>query len=139
MKIVRKTEKGIEFLSGILRDKPKTVTRVIFWKIPHKTKKEDIKLKIARYNRDDFDIESLECKNPKSELTLDNKEFISLIRFLSENYEPFKTGVKKYIPIEEEFNPESIEHIKALFDNEDKKKVLQFVVENDILPDYLKS
>lgn len=28
----------------------------MFWKIPHDTPREDIRLKIGRYNREDFDI-----------------------------------------------------------------------------------
>lgn len=116
MNIIKKTEGGIEYLIGVLREKTKTITRVIFWKIPHKTKKEDIKLKIGRYSKDDFSSESLECTNPKSELTLDYIEFQSLLKFLSENYEPFKHGVKKYIPLNKEFDPRSLEHLKAFFE-----------------------
>ncbi len=48
MNIIKKTEGGIEYLIGVLREKTKTITRVIFWKIPHKTKKKDIKLKIGQ-------------------------------------------------------------------------------------------
>ena len=137
MNIIKKTEEGIEYLIGVLREKTKTITRVIFWKIPHKTKKEDIKLKIGRYSKDDFSSESLECKKPKSELTLDNIEFQSLLKFLSENYEPFKHGVKKYIPLNKEFDPKSLEHLKAFFDNKDKDKLLEFIAKNNLLPDDL--
>lgn len=134
MNIIKKTEKGIEYLIGVLCEKPKTITRVIFWKIPHKTGKGDIKLKIGRYSKDDFSQESLECTTPKSELTLDNIEFQSLLKFLSENYEPFKHGIKKYIPLDKEFDPRSIEHLKAFFDNKDKDKLLEFIAKNNLLP-----
>ena len=137
MKIIKKTDGGIEYLIGVLREKTKTITRVIFWKIPHKTDKEDIKLKIGRYSKDDFEIEIVESTKPKSELTLDNIEFKSLVRFISENYEPFKRGIKKYIPIDEKFDPQSIEHLRAFFDNKDRDKVLEFIASNNILPEDL--
>ena len=57
MKIISKTSKGIEYLIGLLKVKSKTVTRVIFWKIPHKTQEDEISLKIGRYNKKGFLIE----------------------------------------------------------------------------------
>lgn len=137
MATIRKTEGGIEYLFGLLKQKAKTITRVAFWKIPHKTQQGDICLKIGRYNKNDFAPDTLEIENPKSELTLDNEEFQRLLEFLSENYEPFKKGVKKYIPLNEKFNQKSIEHLKAIFDNPNKQKVLDFIAKNNILPDDL--
>ena len=133
MATIRKTENGIEYLFGLLKEKAKTVTRAAFWKIPHKNPQEDICLKIGRYNKNGFAPETLENINPKSELTLDNEEFQKLLEFLSDNYEPFKKGVKKYIPLNEKFDHESIEHLKAIFDNPDKQKVLDFIAKNNIL------
>jgi len=133
MATIRKTENGIEYLFGLLKEKAKTVTRATFWKIPHKNPQEDICLKIGRYNKNGFAPETLENINPKSELTLDNEEFQKLLEFLSDNYEPFKKGVKKYIPLNEKFDHESIEHLKAIFDNPDKQKVLDFIAKNNIL------
>lgn len=137
MATIRKTEGGIEYLFGLLKEKTKTVTRAAFWKIPHKTPQEDICLKIGRYNKNGFAPETLENINPKSELTLDNEEFQKLLAFLSENYEPFKKGVKKYIPLNEKFDQKSIEHLKAIFDNPNKQKVLDFIARNNILPNDL--
>jgi len=137
MTTIRKTQKGIEYLFGLLKEKAKTVTRVAFWKIPHKNQQEDICLKIGRYNKNGFAPETLEIDNPKSELTLDNDEFQQLLEFLSDNYEPFKQGIRKYILIDEKFNEKSIEHLKAIFDNPDKQKVLDFIAKNSILPDEL--
>ncbi len=138
MTTIKTTQKGIKYLVGILKKKTKTITRAIFWKIPHEnSQQEDICLKIGRYNKNSFAPKTLEVENPKSELTLDNEEFQKLIEFLSENYEPFKRGVKKYIPIDEKFDQKSIEHLKAIFDNPDKQKVLDFIAKNNILPDDL--
>lgn len=136
--IIKKIESVIKHLSGILKEKAQTITRVVFWKIPHNnTTEEDICLKIGRYKKLPGGFESVENANPKSELTLDNEEFQKLLEFVSNNYEPFKKGVKKYIPIDDKFDQKSIEHIKGLFDNPDKKKVLDFVLTNNILPDDL--
>jgi len=90
-------------LVKILRDKQTVITRAIFWKIPHYSGKEDIRLKLGRYKKpkDWFDREELEVLEPKSELTLDQEEFKSLINFLQENYEPFRKGVKAYIPLDD--------------------------------------
>jgi len=137
MTIIKKTENGIEYLIGLLKEKAKTVTRVAFWKIPHKERQEEIWLKIGRYNKADFAPETLEVANPKSELTLDNEEFQQLLEFLSCNYEPFKQGIKKYIPLDEKFDQNNIEHLKAIFDNPDKQRVLDFIVSNNILTEEL--
>lgn len=137
MSTIRKTQNGIEYLFASLKEKAQTITRAVFWKIPHDTPQEDISLKIGRYNKTDFSPETLEIKNPRSELTLDNEEFRALIAFLSENYEPFKKGVKHYIPIDEKFNQKSVEHLKAIFNNPDKQKILDFIAKSKILPDDL--
>jgi len=138
MATIKTTEKGIKYLVGLLKEKAKTITRTIFWKIPHEnSQQEDICLKIGRYNKNGFAPETLEVENPKSELTLDNEEFQRLLEFLTENYEPFKKGVKKYIPIDEKFDQKSTEHLKAIFDNPDKQKILDFIIKNNILPDGL--
>lgn len=135
MKIVTKSNKGIDYLAATLKQKAKTVTNAFFWKIPHNTPgTEDIRLKIGRYNIVDDFIEIPETKNPKSELTLDNDEFKALLEFISANYEPFKQGARKFIPLDEKFDKESIDHVRALFDNPDKKALLAFIVDNDILP-----
>ncbi len=138
MATIKKTEGGIEYLFGLLKEKAKTITRTAFWKIPHKTsQEEDICLKIGRYNKNGFAPDTLEAENPKSELTLDNEEFQKLLEFLSENYEPFKKGVKEYIPIDERFNHQKIKHLKAIFADPDKQKVLDFIADNNILPEDL--
>ena len=134
MPIIRKTEKGIEYLIELIKEKARTLTRVVFWKIPHSDIfEEDIRLKIGRYNRNDFGIEILENLNPRSELTLDNEEFQKLLGFLSENYEPFKKGIKKYIPLDEKFDQKSIDHLKAIFNNPDRQKIIEFITKNEIL------
>ena len=46
---IKKTKNGIEYLLGLLKVKSKTITRVAFWKSPHKNlPQEDISLKVGR-------------------------------------------------------------------------------------------
>ena len=139
---VGETGKGLGYLYGVLKDKHTVVSRVAFWKIPHDDDTvEDINLKIGRYvkkNRSAPGTEELpEVTNPKSVLTLDNEEFLSLIDFLQTNYEPFRKGIKQYIPLSEEFSQDNIQHLRALFANPEKEELIHFVVNNEIFPDDL--
>lgn len=137
MLISKKTSKGIDYLIKVLKEKSRTVTRAIFWKIPHTSTATEIELKIGRYKKKDFNVEELESIHPKSELTLDHEEFLNLIFLLQEHYEPFKAGFKRYIPINDNFDHSSIEHLRALFNNPQKQKILDFVIKNNIIPDDL--
>ncbi len=38
-------------LAKIIRDKPRVLTRAIFWKIPHNTSEDEVFLKLGRYNK----------------------------------------------------------------------------------------
>lgn len=138
MQVIKSTKNGIDYLIKILKDKSRTVTRAVFWKIPHHTQDEkDVCLKIGRYTKILGQLETPESGAPKSELTLDNGEFKALLSFIEENYEPFKQGIKRYIPIDQKFDPASLAHLKGIFNNPDKKKVLDFITANNILPDDL--
>lgn len=137
MVTINKTKDGIEYLVGVLKEKAKIVTRVIFWKIPHKTPQGHICLKIGRYSKKDFATETLEVADPKSELTLDKEEFRKLLEFLHENYEPFEKGVKKYIPIDEKFDQKRVERLRAIFADPDMQKVLDFITKHNILSEDL--
>jgi hypothetical protein len=134
MKEVRQSKGGIGSLHTVLKRKKTVVTRASFWRVPHNSgKTDDINLKIGRY-KNEVGAESPEVTVPKSELTLDNEEFLSLVKFIGENYAPLIDGVKKYIPLDQKFDGGDIEHIKALFENPDKTSVLKFINENSILP-----
>jgi len=126
-------------LAKVLRNKPTVVTRAVFWKIPHNTEKEDIRLKLGRYKKpEEYDeVEELESLDPKSELTLDQEEFQSLIEFLRQNYEPFRQGVKAFIPLERPFDAENAQQIRALFSLPNKRDLVRFILENEVIPDEL--
>jgi hypothetical protein len=138
VKVVKKSSGGIEYLAALLKEKKTIFSRAIFWKIPHTSGKgEDIHLKIGRYKKMSDWLETLESTEPKSALTLDNDELRALLEFISQNYEPFKDGVRKYIPLDESFDESNLEHIRALFENPDKTALLEFVSKNNLLPEDL--
>lgn len=126
-------------LIKIIKEKVTVITRAIFWKIPHDTKEDEIYLKIGRYKKPKGWIrtESPETLEPKSELTLDGEEFINLINFIQENYEPFKHGVKAFLPLDNPFEYENAEQIKKLLNLPEKDKILSFLLENDVIPEEL--
>jgi len=123
-------------LAKVLQNKKSVITRAVFWKIPHNSDQEDVRLKLGRYKkpllqREDEVPESLE---PKSELTLDQVEFKSLIDFLQQNYEPFRQGVKAFIPLDRPFDPENAKQIRALFSLPKKRELIQFILDNKVIP-----
>lgn len=137
MQIIKTTEKGIQYLWGVLKKSKAVVTKVCFWRIPHhEVSKEDIRLKIGRYKVVMPGFEIPESEIPKSELTLDNQEFGALVDFIQENYEPFKDGVKKYLPLEN-VRPDDVQQLKEIFNRADKKELAEFISTNNILPDDL--
>ncbi len=123
-------------LIRILRDKPTVITRAIFWKIPHNSGGEDVRLKIGRYKKPKkmFEDAQPETLDPKSELTLDQEEFKALINFLQENYEPFKKGVKAFIPLDKPFEKENADQVRALFSQPDKSALVDFIISNNVIP-----
>lgn len=122
-----------------LKDKQTVVTRAYFWKIAHNTKADQIHLKIGRYKKpENFgEAEELDNLDPKSELTLDGEEFLSLISSLQEHYEPFKEGVKAYIPLDRPFEKSNADQIKALFELPEKQQLVNFILSNNVIPEEL--
>ena len=124
----------------VLKTKPTVVTRAFFWKIAHNTPREDVCLKIGRYKKSawfDTKEEEAEILDPKSELTLDHDEFKELIAFLRESYEPFRQGVKAFIPLNSPFDADNASQVKALFSVPQKAELVRFILDNEIIPDEL--
>ena len=125
-------------LFKILLEKPTVITRAAFWKISHNSAQEDVCLKLGRYKKPRniisiLDEEELETFEPKSELTLTNEEFKSLVEFLKQNYEPFRRGIKAFIPLDTPFDAENANQIKALFSLPNRVDVIQFILDNNII------
>jgi hypothetical protein len=111
---IRTSIGGIDYLHAVLNERPRTITKAAFWKIPHRQSgKEEVALKLGRYKKKkgifNMSFEEIESLSPRSELTLTGEEFEGLINLLQENYLPFKEGVKKYIPIEAAFEQGNID------------------------------
>lgn len=126
-------------LARTLLNKKTVVTRAIFWKIPHDSGKEDIHLKVGRYKKPvgiNFDEEP-DSLVPKSELTLDHEEFRALVAFLQESYEPFRQGVKAFLPLDRPFDAANAEQIRALFSLPDMRELVRFILQNNVIPDEL--
>ena len=128
-------------LFTVLRNRPQVITRAAFWKIPHNTREDEVSLKVGRYKKPKGwdEKEEPETLTPKSELTFDNEEFVNLIQFVQNNYEPFKEGVKAFIPLDRPFEKSNADQIKALFSLPEKKQLINFVLSNDIIPEALEA
>ena len=129
---------GIDYLTRVLKDKPTVITRAHFWGIHRSSGISDVALKLGRYRKVRPPIglryDTVETEQPKSELTLDVEEFRNLISFLQENYEPFKKGVKQFIPIDGRFDESDITHLKAIFENPEQQQLLDFIISHEIIP-----
>ncbi len=123
----------------VLSQTPQTITRAVFWNIPHNSGREDIRLKLGRYQwvGDPPLDEELESKTPKSEVTLSHDELLALIELLRNDYAPFKEGVRAYIPLNKPFSMDNANQIKALFELPEKAKLAQFILSNEIIPSEL--
>jgi len=126
-------------LIRVLKNKKTVVTRAFFWKIPHESGRVDVRLKVGRYRKPDhpFDPEAVEDLNPKSEITFDEEEFDALIKFLQDNYEPFKQGFKAFIPVDRPFTSENAEQIRKLFAVPDRARLIEFVSNQNVIPEDL--
>lgn len=123
----------------VLKDKKTVVTRAGLWKVPHNTRDDEIYLKLGRYRKPQewFESEVAELDNPKSELTLTGEEFVNLIGFIQENYEPFKNGTKAFIPLDNPYDQSVAEQVKQLLNLDDRERMLNFLIENDVIPNDL--
>lgn len=120
----------------VLKDKKTVVTRAGMWKVPHNTRDDEVHLKLGRYRKPKewFEIEVAELDNPKSELTLTGEEFVNLIGFIQENYEPFKNGTKAFIPLDNPYDQSVAHQVKQLLNLDDRERMLNFLIDNEVIP-----
>ncbi len=95
---IYQSNKGIWYAPPEILERKKTVySQAILQKITHTTKdKIDICLKLGRYNI----AGEVETEKPRSELTLTDSEFKSLISYIEKYYKPLELDVTKFVPIE---------------------------------------
>lgn len=124
-------------LIRVLRYKQSVVTRAFFWRILHNSGEADVRLKVGRYKKpkDWRHKDEPESLDPKSELTFDQEEFEALVTFIQENYEPFRQGFKAFIPVDRPFTSETAEQVKNLFDQPDRRKLIEFLASQNVVPD----
>ncbi len=142
MKEIKTSKDGIDYMKAVLFEKPLTVTRAMLWKIKHiHSENDEIAVKIGRYTKKkgpyNLTFEEIENSNPKSELTLKGEEFQALIDFIESQFKPFEKGVKKFIPLDEQFDAGNLEHLQAFFNNPEKQILIDFVLSHDIIPEEL--
>jgi hypothetical protein len=113
-----------------LKDKQRVFTQAVFWKIGHHTAREDICLKLGRYDKGTGKVAE---GTPRSELTLDFDEFNSLVKLLQEEYEPFRQGVKAFIPLDRPYDAENYEQIRALFSKADTASLVNLLIEHKVI------
>lgn len=120
----------------ILKNKKTVITRAGLWKVPHNHSDDEIYLKIGRYKKpiNWMEVEVAELDNPKSELTLTGEEFVNLICFIQENYEPFKNGAKTFIPLDNPYDASVAEQVRKLLSVDDRQRMLDFLINNDVIP-----
>jgi hypothetical protein len=123
-----------DHLARVLKEKQRVVTRAVLWNIGHNSAREDIALKLGRYQKGTAKVIE---GTPKCELTLDHEEFTSLMKLLQEEYEPFRQGVKAFIPLDKPFDSENAKQIRQLFSLPDKRSLVKFILENNVIPDDL--
>ncbi len=134
MQIVSKSKNGIDYVSGLLKEKKTIATKVLFYKVPHEHQVDDLSLKIGRYIKSKgFTQETLETENPKSELTLDSEEFANLIQFIESNHGPLLLGAGKYIAADADLDEALAERMVEIFKNKDARKVANFLIKNKLL------
>lgn len=142
MKEIKTSKHGIDYMTGVLLEKPLTVTRAMLWKIKHNNPDNDeLAVKIGRYKKKkgSFNLTSEEIENstPKSELTLKGEEFHALLEFIESHVKPFEQGIKKFIPLDEPFESGKLKLIQAFFNHPEKQELIDFVLGHDIIPDEL--
>ena len=128
---IKTSQKGIAYAGPVvLKTKQRVYSQAILMKIPHDHSEEiDISLKVGRYTRPYGRVTGYQ---PKSELTLDNEELNTLIKFISDNYTPINLGQGEYISVTGD-SANLIKQFKTLV--EGKADTASLLIENGILSD----
>jgi hypothetical protein len=129
------SQRGLDYLPTELKRKATVVTEACLWLIKHKTGPDGLGLKLGRYKLDGG--KRPEVAVPKSELTLDNEELDALGRFLAENLEPFHAGAKQWLAVDGTIEDVHIEQLQTFFASPNKAKLLELLMQHDVVPDDL--
>ncbi len=119
-----------DHLPRVLKDKKSVVTRAVLWNIGHNSAREDIGLKLGRYQKGTAKVVE---GTPKAELTLDYEELATLVKMLQEDYEPFRQGIKAFIPLDRPYDEENYKQIRALFAKANTRTLVDLLVEHKVI------
>jgi hypothetical protein len=134
----RISQRGLPYITAILRQSVRTRTEAALWKIRHRSGAEEISLKIGRYAL--VPGKPPETAKPKSELTLTPDELTALLKLLEDNLEPFQAGAGRWISLDKDLGAGQVKQLKSLFANPDKQQLVEFLTDHDIVPtDLIKS
>jgi hypothetical protein len=127
----------VKDLTERLGETPTLRTVATLRKVAHNTSQEDVRLIISRFKKvvGYKEKPELESETPKSRVELAHEEFKTLLKFIQKNYEPFRQGVKAFLPLDKPFEAESAKQIKALFSLPNKQKIIEFITQNDVIPE----
>ena len=128
---------NVKNLTERLGETPTLRTVATLRKVAHNTSHEDVRLIIARFKKIGGYQEKpeLESENPKSRVELAHEEFKALLEFIQKNYEPFRQGVKAFLPLDKPFDAENAKQIKALFSQPNKQEIIEFIANNEVIPE----
>jgi hypothetical protein len=130
---VRTNRHGIDYVLGRLREKKTVKTLALFWRIPHRSRPDELSMKIGRYRRGEG-VDVPETANPKSELTLDFEELEALQQFMADNVGPLSSGASEYMVLDDQTG-RRVELLRRLLSDPDQEKVIDVLVRERLVPD----
>jgi hypothetical protein len=133
---VRTNRRGIDYVLGRLREKKTVKTLALFWRIPHRSRPDELSMKIGRYQRI-AGADVPETANPKSELTLDFEELLALQQFMADNVGPLNSGASEYMVLDDQ-EGRRVELLRQLLSDPDQDQVLDVLTRERLVPDDLR-
>ncbi len=131
----RTSRAGMAYLPTRLLEKKTVVTEACLWLIKHNTQADEVGLKLGRYKFTPG--KQPEVGDPKSELTLEPNELDALLKFLSENLQPFHAGQSQWLTVGDGVSQQHVEQLRTFFASPDTTQLLEILTQNDVLPEEL--
>jgi Domain of unknown function (DUF4263) len=129
------SQRGQNYLPTELKRKARVVTEACLWLVKHNTHEDELSLKLGRYNLEGGKKPLV--PSPKSELTLDHEELSALVEFLETNLEPFHAGAAQWLTLTGAVDQAHIEQLQKFFASPDRSKLLDLLVEHNVVADDL--
>jgi hypothetical protein len=133
---VRTNRHGIDYVLGRLREKKTVKTLALFWRIPHRSRPDELSMKIGRYRRLGG-VDVAETANPKSELTLDFEELEALQQFMTDNVGPLSSGASEYMVLDDQAG-RRVDLVRRLLSDPDQEQVIDMLTRERLVTDDLR-